>query len=79
MSCLDHDLGETKGYMVWWSVSKMGSLRRSSLRQHDIGLRSRWGLSFAKIHDSDRTFNKFTIVTERSEFKMGSLRRSSPR
>jgi hypothetical protein len=57
----------------------MGSLCGSSPRRHDIGLSSRWSLAFPKIHDSDRTFIKFTIVTERSEFKMGSLRRSSPR
>jgi hypothetical protein len=29
MGCLDHDLGETKRYMVWWSKLKMGSLPNS--------------------------------------------------
>jgi hypothetical protein len=34
MSCLDHNLGETKGYMVWWSEFKMGSLRLSSFKMY---------------------------------------------
>jgi hypothetical protein len=53
MSCLDHDLGETKGDMVWCCEFKMGSLRRSLPRRHDIGLSSRWG--HYEIHNSDRT------------------------
>jgi hypothetical protein len=43
MSYLDHDLGKTKGYMVWCSEFKMGSLHRSLPRRLDIGLSSRWG------------------------------------